>query len=163
VRLLTKDKVAVEINGGTVDRGEMARVDVFRKKNAKGKWEFYVVPIYPHQIATMDAPPMKYARGATDEADWPEINADFEFLWALNPMDYLELVKPNGEAVEGYFRGLDRATASINASPFHTNQVMIRSIGLKTLSSFRKFRIDRMGRKTEVLREVRTWRGKACT
>ena len=55
VRVATKDRVAVELNGGTVDRGEMARVDVFRKKNKKGKWEFYVVPIYPHQIATMES------------------------------------------------------------------------------------------------------------
>ena len=42
----------------------MARVDVFRKKNKKGKWEFYVVPIYPHQIATMEEPPNKYVRGS---------------------------------------------------------------------------------------------------
>ena len=155
--------MAVEINGGTVDRGEMARVDVFRKKNAKGKWEFYVVPIYPHQIATMETPPGKYVRGATDDADWPQIDASFEFLWALNPMDFLELVKPSGEVVEGYFRGLDISTAAVQLSRFYSNQAIIRSQGVKTLSSFRKFRIDRMGRKSEVLREVRTWRGKACT
>ncbi|MGE3993130.1 type II CRISPR RNA-guided endonuclease Cas9, partial [Pseudorhodoplanes sp.] len=38
VRVATRDKVAVTVNGGTVDRGDMARVDVFRKKNKKGKW-----------------------------------------------------------------------------------------------------------------------------
>ena len=163
VRLLSKDKVAVELNGGTVDRGDMARVDVFRKQNARGKWEFYVVPVYPHQIATMDTPPEKYVRGATDEAEWPMLDGSFEFLWSLNPMDWLEIVKSNGEAVEGYYRSLDRATGAINLSPPHTKDAMIRSIGVKTLSSFRKFRIDRLGRKSEVLREVRTWRGKACT
>ncbi|MFN3961229.1 MAG: type II CRISPR RNA-guided endonuclease Cas9 [Parvularculaceae bacterium] len=163
VRLRSTDKVALEINGGTVDRGEMARVDVFRKKNAKGKWEFYVVPIYPHQIATMATPPMNYVRGKANEAGWPEIGAEFEFLWALNPMDYLELTKSNGEVVEGYFRGLDINTAAVKLSKFYSNKEIIKSQGVKTLSSLRKFRIDRMGRKTEVLREVRTWRGKACT
>jgi len=56
VRVASKDKVAIELHGGTVDRGDMARVDVFRKAGKKGKWEYYVVPIYPHQIATMDSP-----------------------------------------------------------------------------------------------------------
>ncbi len=163
VRVGTKDKVAVAINGGTVDRGDMARVDVFRKQNKKGKWEFYVVPIYPHQIATMDAPPDKYVRGATDESEWTSVDGTFESLWSLNPMEYLEIVKSNGEVVDGYYRSLDRATGAINLSPFHTNDQVIRSIGVKTLSSFKKFKIDRLGRKSEVLREVRTWRGKACT
>lgn len=162
VRIATKDKVAVLVNGGTVDRGDMARVDVFRKQNKKGRWEFFVVPIYPHQIATMEEPPNKYVRGATDEGDWFAVDESFEFLWSLNPMDYLEIVKSNGEIVEGYFRSLDRATGAINLSPFQTNDKVIRSIGVKTLSSFKKFKIDRLGRKNEVSREVRTWRGKDC-
>jgi CRISPR-associated endonuclease Csn1 len=163
VRLLSKDKVAVPINGGTVDRGDMARVDVFRKQNAKGKWEFYVVPIYPHQIATMETPPSKYVRGATDAGDWPLLDASHEFVWELNPMVWVEMVKPSGEIVEGYYRRLDINTAAINLSRHFSNDAEIKSQGVKTLSSFRKFRIDRLGRKSEVLREVRTWRGKACT
>jgi CRISPR-associated endonuclease Csn1 len=78
-------------------------------------------------------------------------------------MAYLEIVKSNGECVEGYYRSLDRTTGAINLSPFKTNDEVIRSIGVKTLSDFRKFTVDRLGRKFEVSREVRTWRGKACT
>jgi CRISPR-associated endonuclease Csn1 len=163
VRVETKDKVAVELSGGTVDRGDMARVDVFRKKNKKGKWEFYVVPVYPHQIATMEEPPSKYVRGATDENDWPSIDSSFEFAWSLQPMNYLEIAKSNGEYVEGYYRSLDRGTGAITLSPMATTDELIRGIGVKTLSDFKKFTIDRLGRKFEVSREVRTWRGKACT
>jgi CRISPR-associated endonuclease Csn1 len=163
VRVATKDKVAVKINGGTVDRGDMARVDVFRKKNKKGKWEYYVVPIYPHQIAMMEEPPSKYVRGATDENDWPSIDSSFEFIWSLQPMNYLEIAKFNGEYVAGYYRSLDRATGAINLSPMATNNELIRSIGVKTLNDFKKFTIDRLGRKFEVQRELRTWRGKVCT
>lgn len=163
VRVATKDKVAVAINGGTVDRGDMARVDVFRKKSKKGKWEFYVVPIYPHQIATMEEPPSKFVKGATDETEWESVDATYEFLWSLQPMNYLKIVKSTGEFVEGYYRSLDRATGAINLSPMRTNDEVIRSIGVKTLSEFEKLAIDRLGRKFEVSREVRTWRGKACT
>jgi CRISPR-associated endonuclease Csn1 len=163
VRVETKDKVAVEINGGTVDRGDMARVDVFRRKSKKGAWEFHVVPIYPHQIITLESPPNKAVIAYKAENDWTSIDSNFEFAWSLNPMSYLELVKSNGELIEGYYRSMDRTTGAINLSPMTTNSETIRSIGVKTLSSFRKFSIDRVGRKFEIPREVRTWRGEVCT
>ncbi|MGQ0685263.1 type II CRISPR RNA-guided endonuclease Cas9 [Bradyrhizobium sp.] len=163
VRVATDKKVAIELSGGTVDRGDMARVDVFRKKNKKGAWEFYVVPIYPHQIVASVSPPSKAVIAYKAENDWTPIDANFDFAWSLNPMSYLELVKSNGEVIEGYYRSMDRTTGAINLSPMATNSETIRSIGVKTLFSFRKFTIDRLGRKFEVPREVRTWRGEACT
>ena len=78
-------------------------------------------------------------------------------------MNYLKIAKSNGEYVEGYYRSLDRATGAINLSPMATNDELIRSIGVKTLSDFKKLSIDRLGRKFDVSREVRTWRGRACT
>jgi CRISPR-associated endonuclease Csn1 len=163
VRVETKDKVAVELSGGTVDRGDMARVDVFRKKNKKGRWEFYVVPIYPHQIVTMEEPPDQAVTAAKPESEWPMIDQSFEFAWSLGNLDYVEAIKSGGEIIEGYFRGLDRATGAIGISPHLTNTEVAKGIGARTLLSFKKFTIDRLGRKFEVSREVRTWRGKACT
>lgn len=163
VRVETNVKVAVELNGGTVDRGDMARVDVFRRKNKKGVWEFHLIPIYPHQIVALELPPNKAVVAYKAESDWTSIDSNFEFAWSLNPMSYLELVKSNGELIEGYYRSMDRTTGAINLSPMATNSETIRSIGVKTLSSFRKFAIDRVGRKTEISREVRTWRGEVCT
>ena len=55
VRVSTNAKVGVALHGGTVDRGEMARVDVFRKANKKGKFQYFLVPIYPHEIATSES------------------------------------------------------------------------------------------------------------
>lgn len=165
VRVATKDKIAVKVNGGTVDRGVMARVDVFRKKNKKEKWEFYVVPIYPHQIATMSDPPNRAVVAYKADDEWTSIDDSFEFLWSLNAMSYIEITKPNGDFIEGYFRGLHRGTGAANVSTHQTldKQGASDGIGLKTLSEFKKFTIDRLGRKFEVSREVRTWRGKACT
>jgi CRISPR-associated endonuclease Csn1 len=162
--MATKDKVAVEINGGTVDRGDMARVDVFRKRNKKDKWEFYVVPIYPHQIAMMETPPDRAVKGGGgDESSWTLIDDSAEFLWSFYSMSFLEIAKPDGEVIEGYVRSLDRNTGAITVSPHLTTNSTRKGIGVKTLSSLRKFTVDRLGRKFEVSREVRTWRGKACT
>jgi CRISPR-associated endonuclease Csn1 len=165
VRVATKDKVAVEVNGGTVDRGDMARVDVFRKKNKKGKWEFYVVPIYPHQIATMELPPDRAVVAYKSDEEWTLVDSGFEFMWSLNPMSYVEITKSNGEFIEGYFRGLHRGTGAANVSTHWTLEKDGASdgIGVKTLADFKKFTVDRLGRKFEVQRELRTWRGKACT
>lgn len=164
VRVATKDKVAVQINGGTVDRGDMARVDVFRKKNKKGKWEFYVVPIYPHQIATMDTPPTKAVIAYKSDDEWTPLDDSFEFIWSLNAMSYVEITKSNGECIEGYFRGLHRGTGAASVSKHWTLEKVGANdgIGVKTLADFKKFTVDRLGRKFPVSREVRTWRGKAC-
>ena len=82
VRLASKDKVAVSVRGGTADRGEMARVDVFTKADKRGTVRYYLVPIYPHQIADQEtilsrriASAVAYAA----EADWTLIDATYEF------------------------------------------------------------------------------------
>ncbi len=156
---------SVEINGGTADRGDMARVDVFRKKNKNGKWEFYVVPIYPHQIVSLVAPPNRAVIAYEDDKDWKEIDSSYEFLWSLFGLSYIEILKTNGEFKEGYFRGLHRGTGAASVSEHISlgKDATVGGIGLKTLASFKKFTVDRLGRKFEIQREVRTWRGEACT
>lgn len=172
VRIATNDKVCVTPKRlvdrttnqphSTVDRGDMARIDVFRKQNKKGKWEYYVVPVYPHQIAALDAPPDRAVKGGGgDESDWPSID-DAEFLWSISSMSYVEAAKSDGEVIEGYFKSFDRNTGAATISPHISNEIFRKRIGLKTLSSLKKYNIDRLGRKSEVLRETRTWRGKAC-
>lgn len=166
VRLATKDKVAVEVNGGTADRSDMTRVDAFQKLNKRGKRSFYLVPIYPFQVADgikWPNPPDRAVSAHKPESDWTLIDASFEFMFTLTLHDYIEIVKGDGEVFEGYFKGIDRAGAQITLAAHFDLQTQDRGIGSKTLSSFKKYRIDRLGRKSEVLREVRTWRGKACT
>jgi CRISPR-associated endonuclease Csn1 len=78
-------------------------------------------------------------------------------------MTYLEAIKANGEIVEGYFRGMDRFTASAILSDHANSDQVIRGVGVKTLSSFKKIIVDRLGNRFEAQREQRTWRGKVCT
>jgi len=58
---------------------------------------------------------------------------------------------------------LDRSTGAIHLSRQTSNDDLVRSIGVKTAKSVRKFAIDRLGRRFEIRQETRTWRGAACT
>lgn len=144
----------------------MARVDVFRKLNKRGKREYFLVPVYPHQIFNKQdfpTPPNRAVQAYQDEGDWPEIGQAHEFLWSLYPLSFVEVTKPDGTIIEGYFRGLDRATGTVGISPQHSLQVKPERPGARTLLDFRKFTVDRLGNRFEIVREQRTWHGVVCT
>jgi CRISPR-associated endonuclease Csn1 len=163
VTLLTNKKPDVIVREGAVDRGEMARVDVFRKKSKAGVWQYFLVPIYPHQIAEMDTPPMSAVQANTPESEWPVMDDTFEFCWTLVPMEYLEIETNKGELFKGYFRGMDRATGAIIISDDKNSGDLVKGIGARTLKMFNKYNVDRLGKLHLVESEKRTWRGKACT
>jgi CRISPR-associated endonuclease Csn1 len=166
IRLITTDKPAVPVRGGNAERGEMVRVDVFRKANKRGFFEYFLVPIYPHQVADRNAwpaPPNKAIRSdVRDEADWPEITDEFEFLFSLQQRCYVEVETAKGETISGYYLGADRDRASIKVSPTHSTVEFERPRVL-TLRRFEKYRVDRLGRLSLVPRETRTWHGVVCT
>ena len=156
------------LNGGHVDNADMVRVDVFTKPNKKGKDEFYLVPIYRHQVVDRkqwSQPPNRAVIAYKPEDEWWLIDGSYEFRFSLYPDSYVEVVKRTGEIFEGYYRSLNRATGAIGISPHNQRSYMHESggIGAKTLNSFRKFHIDRFGSKHVIERETRTWHGVACT
>lgn len=166
IRLITTDKPAVAVRGGNAERGEMVRVDVFRKANKRGVFEYFLVPIYPHQVADekeWPAPPNRAARGATAEENWPEMTAEHEFMFSIGSRTFLEVEKRDGTIIDGYFMGMDRFTASVTLSAPHSTKVLARGIGVLGLRRFEKFRIDRLGNRHAVPRETRTWHGVVCT
>jgi CRISPR-associated endonuclease Csn1 len=103
VRLLTNKNVDVEVRGGAADRGEMARVDVFRKKTPRGAWQYFLVPVYPHQIATLDQPPMRAVTAHKPETSWPVMDASSEFLWSVASLQLVEVVKSDERSSAGIF------------------------------------------------------------
>ncbi|MCX7380947.1 MAG: type II CRISPR RNA-guided endonuclease Cas9 [Alphaproteobacteria bacterium] len=112
VRVATTDKVAVSVRGGTADRGDMARVDVFRETDAKGRVRFHLVPIYPHQIATLERAPGRAIVAATPETNWTLIEGrEFRFRFSLYQNSLIEVARTNGEVITGYFKGVDRTNA----------------------------------------------------
>ena len=88
VRLRSNKKVDVRVRDGAAERGEMVRVDVFRKKNKRDGWEYYLVPIYPHQVFDTDdwpGPPKAAVQAYKPESDWPVMNGGHEFVWSAYP------------------------------------------------------------------------------
>lgn len=166
VRLQTNKKADVLIRDGAADRGEMVRIDVFRRQTKKGASEYFLVPVYPHQVANIaewPKPPYRAVQGGKLEEEWPEIDNSYDFLWSIYPLTFVELIKPDGEVIDGYVRSLDRNTGAFTISPHHTKDETRKGIGTRTLKSFRKFTVDRLGRRFEIPRETRTWHGAACT
>jgi len=166
IRLKTTDKPAVAVRGGNAERGEMVRVDVFRKANKRGVFEYFLVPIYPHQVADRKAwpnPPNRAARAYTPENEWPTITDDFEFLFSLSQRAFIEVEKTDGTIIAGYFMGMNRATASIAISTAHSTKKPLDGIGVQRLMRFEKHRVDRLGKLSLVPRETRTWHGVVCT
>jgi CRISPR-associated endonuclease Csn1 len=166
VRVANREKVAVEVRGGTADRGDMARVDVFAKADRRGNRRYFLVPVYPHQVTDREAyprPPDRAVIAYEAEQDWTPIDGSFDFLFSLHANSLVEATKSDGEVILGYFKGLHRGTGAISLAP-HENQRRARGgIGAKTLLRFRKLAVDRFGRIDEITREVRTWHGEACT
>jgi CRISPR-associated endonuclease Csn1 len=166
VRLRTTKKVDVLVRDGVAERGEMVRVDVFRKKNKRDAWEYYLVPVYPHQVFDAEdwpEPPNQAIQADKPEAEWPNMTKGHEFIFSIYSFSFVEVEKPDGTFIDGYFRQADRSTGAISLSSHYSRDKTTRGIGAKTLRSMKKVEVDRLGNRTEILREKRTWRGAVCT
>lgn len=164
VSVPTTDKVGVVVRGGTADRGDMVRVDVFSKADKRDNIRFYLVPVYPHQVMDRKrypVPPNRAVDAHKPEPLWTPINETFSFRFSVYPNSLVEVAKPDGEIIFGYFKGLDRDGGQI-AIAMPESQLTVRSrIGSRMLLRFRKFSVDRLGRISQIDREVRTWHGEA--
>jgi CRISPR-associated endonuclease Csn1 len=166
VRVASKDKVAVGVRGGTADRGDMARVDVFAKADKRGRKQFYLVPIYPHQVADHEAFPQPPDRAVVaykpEPEGWIHMDGSFGFQFSLYGNSLVTVVTSDGEEISGYFKGVHRGTGAISLAAQTSSRALRSGIGARTLLSFQKLTIDRLGRISAIPREVRTWRGAAC-
>ena len=169
VQLQTNSKKAVDVRGGSADRAEMVRVDVFTKPNRRGVGQYYLVPVYRNDVyngdgTLKDTPPNRAVQAHKSEEDWPVMDKSFRFRFSLYSFSLIEVTKPDREVILGYFRSLDRSTGTIAISAPENALQLTRGIGAKTSLSFKKFHVDRLGSYTphEIHQETRTWRGKAC-
>jgi len=164
VSLRRKGVSGFTVNEGHVDNGEMARVDIFTKPNKKGEDQFYLVPIYRHQVIdckNWPKPPDRAIVAYKEEAEWVQIDDGYMFRFSLYADCYVRAVKRNGEIIEGYYRSTHRGTGAVTVSLHNTRGKLISGIGVKTLSAFEKFEVDRLGQQHTILQETRTWHGAA--
>ena len=165
VRLEARSKKAV---GVRADRADMVRVDVFTRPNRKSIDQFYLVPVYRNDVYNDNRtlkrnPPNRAVTVSKPEDDWPIVDECFGFKFSLYSFSLIEVTKSDGEVFFGYFRDLDRTNGAISLSEPQNSSQLHRGIGGRTLRSFRKFHVDRLGERHEIKQEVRTWHGRACT
>lgn len=145
-------KSGIKIRGGLANNGDMLRTDVFVKKNAKGKDEFYLVPIYLSDIPK-NVLPNKAIVAHKSESEWLEMDENYQFKFSLFLDDLIKVTKKEKEVL-GYFNGTDRAVASISlVSP--DGACAYRGIGVKTQDKIQKYQVDPLGNYVEIKKEAR--------
>jgi len=114
----------------------MARVDVFRKPNAKGVFQYFLVPIYRMNRDARRAA-MRAVQGGTEKR-WPRIDSSYEFMWSMTSMTLLEVSRSDSEIIRCYFRSLDRNTGALTVSTVSSALPVKMRIGTRTLFGLRK-------------------------
>lgn len=144
-------KSGFAVRGGLAGNGEMLRTDVFCKKNAKGKVEFYLVPIYKSDLGK-DLPNKAIVAGKSED-EWIVIDESFTFMFSLF-MDDLVKVQKGETIIFGYYKGVDRTTAAITIEA-HDRYWKQRGIGVKSQDTILKYQVSFLGDYTEVKGEKR--------
>jgi CRISPR-associated endonuclease Csn1 len=141
------------------DQASMVRVDVFTKAG-----RFYLVPVYAWQLVSLASPPMRAIKSLAGENDWYEIDDTFVFLWTIYSGSYLKAVGSDGSEFQGYFRSLDRSNGRVSFSPpSNADSKAQQRFTTKTLKSFLKYHVDRLGRLHRIEKEPRLWHGEVCS
>lgn len=131
------------VNNGNalVDQDTMVRIDIFSKSNARGKRQFYIIPVYAYHFAKGVLPDKVIIGGS--EKDWEKIDESYLFEFSLYPNDLVKIIR-EGKEIFGYYDGCDRTNASIHILP-HDQIKPLRSNGVKTLDKVEKYCIDILG------------------
>ena len=161
----TSAKSGIKLRRGNAqahaDMAGLARIDVFRAVN-----RFLCVPVYVYQIADrkrFQSPPEPLL-GGRKSLDQKRPEAPPRFLFSLHPGSFITAVTATGETHEGYYRTFDGSSGELKYQPMdRTDSSFRRRFKTKTLSSLRKFHVDRLGNRYEILREPRLWHGEVCS
>jgi CRISPR-associated endonuclease Csn1 len=153
VKLLATQKSGIPIRKGIANNGSMLRVDIFNKNN-----KFYPIPIYVAD-ASRQVLPNRAVVAFKPEAEWPEMDESYAFMFSLCPNDWLS-IKLKSETIAGYFAGLDRATGAVSIWAHDRNQTIgkegqWRGVGVKTALALEKYHIDILGNFYLVKQEIR--------
>ncbi|MGX7417610.1 type II CRISPR RNA-guided endonuclease Cas9 [Carnobacterium gallinarum] len=165
VRVVGKSSLQVPLNTklAVADNGSMIRIDIFRTEN--GKYQF--VPIYVSD-KVKETLPNQASAGGKNSKDWPVVKPE-DFLFSLYPNDLIRIKHKKGvkhtskdgnKEVEiksdffAYYKGANISTASISGIN-HNNFFEFEGVGLATLISLEKYRVDYFGNYYKVNEKIR--------
>lgn len=154
VKLITNGTSGIVLPNGFAKNDAMPRVDVFTKKNKKGKEEYYLVPIYVADFAKGILPNNVITMGKEAII----IDDTFEFKFSLFKNTLISINKTGKQEDEQfyYYKGTDIDSARItviNIDNSSKNEKI--RISVKGLESFKKYQVDVLGNYSEVKNEKR--------
>lgn len=136
----------------------LASVDVF-------KWEggYFLMPIRNNMIhgdRTKKNPPQPRLIHRKKMVDPHQ----FTYLFTLYPGSFFTAVTASGKVHEGYFRTLDSTSGELKYGPQENYMIdPVKRFKTKTLSSFVKYQVDRLGNRSTIKQETRVWHGVALS
>ena len=161
IKLVDNSVSGVLLPQGFADNDSMARVDVFSKKNSKGKDEFYLVPIYVADFAK-GILPNKVIKANQLESEWIIIDDTFKFKFSLfsNTLISINKTGKKEDEIFGYYIRTHRCTGSIyyemvDGKINENGEHVQKTIGVKTLKTFKKYQVDVLGNYHEIKKEKR--------
>ena len=146
-------KSGLNVRGGMAGNSNMFRVDVFSKKNAKGKEQFYLVPIYLADGIKSELP-NKAITAHKPESEWIVMDETYAFKFSLYKDDLVKATAKGKETCFGYFDGCDRASGNLNIEAPDSSQYW-KGVGARNLEYIKKYQVDPLGRYVEVKSEPR--------
>lgn len=138
----------IPIHNGAAGNGTIVRVDIFRRKNKKGIFEYYLIPIYTKH-RTYESMPLRSITRNRPESEWVLMKPE-EFFCSLYSKDYVRIQK-KGVLIEGYYVGTDRQAVRIEVHPAdkkgkkEKNTINQRASLKADVISFTKYAVDVLG------------------
>ncbi|MBQ8476134.1 type II CRISPR RNA-guided endonuclease Cas9 [bacterium] len=157
VKLKDNSISGIVLPQGFAKNDSMPRVDVFTKKNKKGKVEFYLVPIYVADFAKGILPNRAITCNKSQQ-DWTEIDDTFEFQFSLfknTPVLINKTGKPEDDKFY-YYKSTDIDSGRIVVINIdNSNSDTKIRFSVKGLEKFKKYQVDVLGKYSEVKQEKR--------
>lgn len=148
VKLQETQPSGLKVRGGIAENRSMVRTDVFRKDG-----RYYLVPVYVSHIMEGRLPDRAIVAHKPED-EWPVMDESFEFLFTLQPYDFVEIENRKG-LYRGYYRGTDRNGGQLELSAPNDNDRKIRGLGARTAGRIQKYQVSVLGDVSPVAREVR--------
>ncbi len=142
----------VLVRGGFAKNSTMPRLDVFTKKNKKGKNEFFLVPIYVSDFGNK----LPNKAISTGKDGWIEMSGEYTFLFSLFP-DTLIAINPTGKPEDeflGYYKCCDISSGVLKLDS-HDRTIKEKRFSTKTAAYIKKYQVGILGDYYEVKHEKR--------
>ena len=152
IKIKDSSTSGILVRGGFAKNASMPRLDVFTKKNKKGKNEFFLVPIYISDFGK-ELP----KRAITSKKDcWLELTDEYQFLFSLFP-DTLIAINPTGKPEDeflGYYKCCDISSGVLKIdSP--DRSIIEKRFSTKTAAYIKKYQVGILGDYYEIKHEKR--------